>query len=228
MQCPECLKEQLPARYCVSCGARMAPNSTEPDPLDMVPEHPGIPTNAGSSGTFAYGRDRPAGMTLVPSDWTYPMRQAVTAWLVFSGVFDLYFVLRMQDAIRQAAYPTGRVARGELSATEALASAQTAFDVVLGGLVIWLLIKALLAAGAYSGRTAWVFYACMGIVGMNALLGLLSLATLAVDLGRRQDATQPLVSLFVQATAAALLVWMALGLQRYGPWASTQVPSASA
>lgn len=225
MECPECLREQLPARYCGSCGARMAPLSTEPDPLDLVPEHPGIPAVAGSSGPFALGRDTPVGTSLRPSDWTYPMRQAVAAWMVFSAVIEVYFVFQVQDAILQAGYPAARVARGEISPNDALAASHHAFEVVLAGLAIWLLIKALLAAGAYAGSWVWVFYACLALVGVNALLALVSLANVGDDLGPRHAAASSLLLLVVQGTAAVLVVWMVLGLGRYGPWASTRVPS---
>lgn len=228
MQCPNCQREQPPARYCVACGVRMSAATAAPDPLDQVEEAPGIPRDAGSSGTFAFGRDTPIQATLKPSDWAAPMRLVVTGWLAFSALIDVYVVFQLQDAIRQAAFPTAGVNSGAVSASDGLASARLAFNVVLGLLVAWLVVKAFLALGAYAGRSAWVFYACLALAGLNGLLGLVSLVMIVIDLGHGSDPIVPVVSLLVQATGAGLFAWMVAALRRYGPWAVVLVPPESA
>ena len=206
----------------------MSAPSTERNSLDLVDDVPGIPRDAGSSGTFALGREVPVEAVRESSDWSAPMRMAVTGWLVFSAVVDVYVVFQLQDAIRQAAFPTAGVNSGTVSSADALGTSRLAFNIALTGLVVWLVVKAFLLIGAYAGRSAGVFFVCLGLAGVDALLGLVSLVMIAIDLGHAQDATVPLVSLLVQATAAALFVWMFLGLRRYGPWATASVPPPSA
>ena len=188
----------------------MRTDAAGPSPLDQVPEAPGIPHDAGSSGTFAYGRDTPVEFRPEPSEWSYPMRLSVAGWLVFSGLLDAYIVFQDQDAIR------------------VLGNGPGLFNLAVAALVAWLLIKAFLTVGAYAGRAALLFYACLAVVGANAALVLLSLALLVIDLAHHQPARLVLLSLLVQLPAAGLFWWMVEGLRRFGPWAARRVPATPA
>jgi hypothetical protein len=172
----------------------MQPAAAGRDPLDVVPESPGIPAEAGSSGTFAYGRDAPVTRILVPSEWTGPLRMTVLGWLAFSALFDVYFVSRARGAVP------------------------------LLVLVAWLVMKAFLALGAYAGKTAWVFYACLALAVLYALGGLWELALAVIDMAHGHDPTAALVAVLLGGTGAALAGWMVLALRRFGPWASRRVP----
>jgi hypothetical protein len=226
MQCPHCRAEQPDhATYCALCGTSLRARSAQPDPLDVIPPVAGLAKPQGPTGRFALGRQTAAPTVLAPSRWTYPMRVAVLAWLLISAAVDVISVLSQEDLIRHAAYPTSQVTQGQLSHDQGVALTHLVFEAILVGLGLWLLVKFGLALGAYSGRTAWSFYGCLALVGITALFSLLSLANLTLQLMRGRDVRLTLVVLLIQAGAVALLVWMLVGLRRFGPWAATRVQS---
>ncbi|HEY8739860.1 MAG TPA: hypothetical protein VIN56_04640 [Candidatus Dormibacteraeota bacterium] len=230
MRCSSCQAEQSGvARYCDRCGARLDARGSEPDPLDVVPEARGIPSGgAAPTGTFAFTPETGPATVLEASERSYPMRVAVALWLVISALLALVSLFQHRDAITQLAYPFAQVRSGQVSSDDALRVTQVAFYAALLGVVVWVLVKVLLAMGAYRGTSSTVFYLCMAIMAVNSALALLSLAGLGGAILHGGDVSQPVVALLIQLTAAALLAWMVLGLRRYGPWASRPRPVASA
>jgi hypothetical protein len=202
----------------------MSAADAEASSLDLVPESPGLERGAAPTGRFAFSPDAtPAAVLLVPTEWSYPMRVAVAAWLGVSALLLVATLFQHQDAIAQLAFPAAQVRTGQVSSEDAARATQLFFDGAVAVVVIWALLKVVLAWGVYRRLATTPFYLSLGLLGANTVLAAVSLVSIVTAALKGEDLSLLLVSLVVQLSAAGLFGWMIVGLRRFGPWAARRV-----
>jgi hypothetical protein len=229
MRCTSC-STTLPAGagFCPECGAP-APDPTAPrpvNPLDVIPPIVGIPVEA---VIVAPNYEARPPSHLTATDWTYPLQVTAAAWLVTSAVVGVITGLQAEDRIRSAVYPSSSVRQLQMSGDDALRYTQLVFDAFLLFVLVFALVKLVVALSAYRARTTWAFYAVLALTAIDSLLALVSLVNLVIDVldGRPLGAT--LVMLVMRLSAAGICGWTILALRRYGrAWALRMKPRGSA
>jgi hypothetical protein len=229
MRCPSCGVDQaIVARYCGSCGARMTADEAGASSLDLIPETPGIESGTAPAGRFAFSPDAtPPPVLLEPTDWSYPMRTAVAAWLAISALLLVATLFQHQDTIAQLAFPSAQVRTGQVSPEDAARATQLFFDAAVVVVIAWALLKLTLAWVVYRGLAIAPFYLSLTLLGINTVLAAVSLVSIVAAALRGQDLSLLLVSLVVQLSAAGLFGWLVVGWRRFGPWAARRVTRPS-
>jgi hypothetical protein len=148
--------------------------------------------------------------TRVPTPWTRPMQLAAAALLLVEAVYFVASVLLSvnHDALHQSFQQSNTQIPQGMTEDQLI-------SFVLVIIYVFTVVVALLelfgALGAYLGWR-WMFW----YVGVLMALG--SIAALFGVLGATRSAGAALGEL-LNLAAVAVLVWMIVGLVRYGPWA---------
>lgn len=155
--------------------------------------------------------------TREPTPWTRPMQLAAAALLAGEAVF--YVVATIAFTTREA---IKRALAAQGTQIPPTMSEDAYFNLVIATAIAFVVFLAALeifgAVGAYF-RWRWAFWyvlVLMGLGGINAIVN-------ATSLIRSSAANLPVGVLVIQEVlciaAAAMFVWMLVGVVRYGPWA---------
>lgn len=192
------------------------PGDPGPAPLPMAPSAPPI-----------YRQDE---FVRRATAWTRPMQMGVAAYLVLSTVYSL--ASQFIFAADFKALATRSVARSLRQSSRTFTQADIDQAVSIGltvGLVIGIVIAILfivLTILTVTGTRTWFFWVDLVFLALG-LFGLLSVVSAFADPANATlpAGTRPL-SLFVSLADLGLVVWMIVGLVKYGPWAQEKVPAA--
>jgi hypothetical protein len=165
-----------------------------------------------------------------PSAWTRPMQMGVGIYLVLSTLYSIatQFIFATDfKAVAARSVAKSFKASGR-SFTQAdidqAVNLGLTFALVFG--IIFAILFIVLAILTVTGTRTWVFWVDLVFLALG-VLSLLSVVTSFTDLANSQlpAGARPLALLFGVADVG-LLVWMIVGLVKYGPWAQEKVPAA--
>jgi hypothetical protein len=155
--------------------------------------------------------------TREPTPWTRPMQLAAAALLAVEAIFSVAttVIFTNHDAVKKALAAQGtQVPQGMTQ--------DTYINFVVASAIVFVVFFALLelvgAVGSYLGWR-WIFWAVlvlMAVGGINAIFTLFSIVRPGTSGG---PVGVSIVQEVLTLAAAAMFVWMLIGVIRYGPWA---------
>jgi len=161
--------------------------------------------------------------------WTRSMQVAVAAYLVVSVVLGLLTQLIFRDQFKVLA--AAQVAKQFRASGRAFTDAdlKQAVDLGLGFAlvfgVIFGIIYVVLALLTVSKPRTWVFWVDFVLLALGVLGLISSVSALLNPSGATLPSGAAALSLVIGLVDLALVIWMLVGLVKYGPWAQEKVPA---
>lgn len=165
-----------------------------------------------------------------PTAWTRPMQVGVAIYLVLSTLYSIATQFIFSSDFKAVAAKS--VARSFKQSGRSFSPADVDQAVNLGlafalgfGIILAILFI-ILALLTVTGTRTWVFWVDLVFIALG-VLGLLTAVTSVTDPANSQlpAGARPLSLLFGLADLG-LMVWMIVGLVKYGPWAQEKVQAA--